>query len=65
MLKIKVVKDSIWYKKVSGMKLRAPKIAIYEILKCTKTASLIHFRTRCCQNMHCVKKMLLIKVVKE
>ncbi len=63
LLQIKIVKDSIWYKKVSWRiclspslppsspstrrKLGAPKIAISEILKCTKMAKLIHFRAEC------------------
>ncbi len=71
-LQIKVVKDSVSYKKVSeyiclsptGEELGAPKTDIFEILKCMKTAKQINFRTRCCQKYALYQKGLQIKVVR-
>ncbi len=74
---IKVVKDSIPYKKVSEHICLSPppppaeesyealKIVGLEILKCTKLAKWILFRTRRCQKWSLYKKMLQIKFVKD
>ncbi len=65
----KVVQDSISYKKVSGRlclsrgKLGSLKIATFKILKCTKMAKKIHFRTSRCQKYALYQKRLQIKVV--
>ncbi len=38
-----------------------PKMAIFEIRKCTKTAKLIHYRAKCCQKYALYRKRLQIK----
>ncbi len=71
-LQVKIVKDSIWYKKVSGRVCishpertqGAPKIVIFEkILNCM--AKYIHFWAERCQKDALCQKMPQIKVVKD
>ncbi len=74
-LQIKVVKNSISYKKVSGRLCLSPptpwgevgsfKDCHFQNIKCKKKAKWIHFRTRCYQKYALYQKPLQIKVVQD